>query len=520
MHAFHQATDPTVNNDETQGFEEDELWFNTVSRRLFECDDPATGAAVWIDITAPIAPSTTVVDDRVVLFDGTAGIKTKQGPATGAQLATLIGGGDADPLHMHASAMGDVSGPAGATDDRMAAFDGTTGKLIKQGTKTVTQVADHLDSTSDPHNVTAAQTGAYTTAQVDALVDPTLKAPEAFAPSGSYPITYDGGPVSKGDTFRITAAGTMGGITVNVEDLSFALVDVPGQTDANWHTLESNRDQATETVKGVAEIATQVEADAGTDDARIITAAKLAAVPSLLLVDGTRELTGDLAVTALKKIDGRDLSVDGGKLDGIETGATADQSAAEVPFTPNGDIAATDVQAAIQEVRDDTDTKLAATGGADLWEVRNANNAIFPNTDPANASSRSGLPILEFGIVDDETVDFVLAMSRDYLAGVITTDIDWLSDAIIGAATWGIQFKVLAPGAALDSATFTAQRIANTNTDGTVDGVTRTSITSTQAQAGGVAAGDIFVLRVQRVKSDGADDMSEVAQVLGVIGRQ
>ena len=37
-----------------------------------------------------------------------------------------------------------------------------------------------------------------------------------------------------------------------------------------------------------------------------------------------------------------------------------DQIASEVPFTPDGDIAATDVQAAIEEVRDDTDTKLSA----------------------------------------------------------------------------------------------------------------------------------------------------------------
>lgn len=35
---------------------------------------------------------------------------------------------------------------------------------------------------------------------------------------------------------------------------------------------------------------------------------------------------------------------------GVEAGSTADQSAAEVPFTPTGDIAATDVQAAIAEV--------------------------------------------------------------------------------------------------------------------------------------------------------------------------
>lgn len=40
-----------------------------------------------------------------------------------------------------------------------------------------------------------------------------------------------------------------------------------------------------------------------------------------LLADGTRALTNDMAVTDLKTVDGRDLSVDGSKLDGVETGA-------------------------------------------------------------------------------------------------------------------------------------------------------------------------------------------------------
>lgn len=44
------------------------------------------------------------------------------------------------------------------------------------------------------------------------------------------------------------------------------------------------------------------------------------------------------------------------KLDGIETGATADQVASEVPFTPAGNLASTDVQAALQEL----DTEKAA----------------------------------------------------------------------------------------------------------------------------------------------------------------
>jgi len=65
---------------------------------------------------------------------------------------------------------GDVVGPASATDDRIAAFDGVTGKLIKQGTVTATAVASHLGSTSNPHSVTAAQVGADPTGTAAAAV--------------------------------------------------------------------------------------------------------------------------------------------------------------------------------------------------------------------------------------------------------------------------------------------------------------------------------------------------------------
>lgn len=64
-------------------------------------------------------------------------------------------------------------------------------------------------------------------------------------------------------------------------------------------------------------------------------------------------------VTTGGNVNGRNIGTDGTKLDGIESNATQDQSAAEVPFTPAGDIAANNVQSAITEVRDDTDTKLS-----------------------------------------------------------------------------------------------------------------------------------------------------------------
>jgi hypothetical protein len=42
------------------------------------------------------------------------------------------------------------------------------------------------------------------------------------------------------------------------------------------------------------------------------------------------EMTGNITFSSTQTVDGRDLSVDGSKLDGIESGATADQTAAEI----------------------------------------------------------------------------------------------------------------------------------------------------------------------------------------------
>ena len=42
------------------------------------------------------------------------------------------------------------------------------------------------------------------------------------------------------------------------------------------------------------------------------------------------EMTGNITMSGSQTVDGRDLSVDGAKLDGIESGATADQSASEI----------------------------------------------------------------------------------------------------------------------------------------------------------------------------------------------
>jgi len=69
------------------------------------------------------------VDDRVATFDGTTGkLIQDSGTTVAAIIAAASGAG------------GDVDGPASSVDDRIATFDGTTGKLLQDGGATIAGV--------------------------------------------------------------------------------------------------------------------------------------------------------------------------------------------------------------------------------------------------------------------------------------------------------------------------------------------------------------------------------------------
>lgn len=97
------------------------------------------------------------------------------------------------------------------------------------------------------------------------------------ASTGTFPI--GSAPVAgtkKGDYWYVTVAGTVGGVAFNVGDVIIAKIDSASTSSAaDWVQLEVNRDQATETTLGIAEIATQSEVNTGTDDQRIVTPLKL-----------------------------------------------------------------------------------------------------------------------------------------------------------------------------------------------------------------------------------------------------
>lgn len=139
-----------------------------------------------------------------------------------------------------------------------------------------TAVLDGLDPNPTSNNA------AVTKGFVTGLVDSSMKSPDDFQTDagGNYPTDYKGnGAVAEGDSFYVTdiTNGTaVGGKTVNVGDMLVALVDNPGNTDNNWLIMETNRDQATDSVIGMVELATQAETNTGTDPERVITPLTLA----------------------------------------------------------------------------------------------------------------------------------------------------------------------------------------------------------------------------------------------------
>lgn len=80
--------------------------------------------------------------------------------------------------------------------------------------------------------------------------------------------------VLKGDTYTVTADGLFFAEQVRVGDMLVANVDSAAAL-GDWTVVERNLDQATETVSGYAELATQAETNAGSDDLRIVTPLKL-----------------------------------------------------------------------------------------------------------------------------------------------------------------------------------------------------------------------------------------------------
>lgn len=146
---------------------------------------------------------------------------------------------------------GDVVGPAGATDERIAVYDGTTGKLLKDGGYTIAELASSILSTvrdgvssafDTLAEVAAALAGKLTAASnLSDLTD--ASAARSNLGLGTLAALNSPVPIANGGT---------------------------GATDEAT-AFDALKQAATESYAGVAEAATPAETTAGTDQSRYVT---------------------------------------------------------------------------------------------------------------------------------------------------------------------------------------------------------------------------------------------------------
>ena len=149
---------------------------------------------------------------------------------------------------------------------------------VKDGGITTAKLANVSTDLTTNSQTTAVPTAAAVKSYVDANIGGLGNLEGAWdASSGTFPVgSAPTAGTKSGDYWYVSVAGTTGGVAFNVGDVIIAKINSASTSSAaDWIQLEVNRGQATETVLGLAEIATQTEVNTGTDDQRIVTPLKL-----------------------------------------------------------------------------------------------------------------------------------------------------------------------------------------------------------------------------------------------------
>lgn len=176
--------------------------------------------------------------------------------------------------------------------------------------------------------------------------------------------------------------------------------------------------------------------------------------PQYLLADGSRTLTGSMAVAADKTIDGRDLSVDGSKLDGIAAGANL-----YVHPNHSGDVTSTG----------DGATAIQGIGGKYIYR---ADGTDVPIADGGTGQSTAQLAINALTAVSGATNEHVL--TKDTATGNAIFKVAagggdaYVAKALFDANTFLAAVSDDTPAAV----TVAEQRIVGRKTGGNIDDLT------------------------------------------------
>ena len=196
--------------------------------------------------------------------------------------------------------------------------------------------------------------------------------------------------------------------------------------------------------------------------------------------------------------------------------------AANISNTPNGNIAATTVQAAIDELDTEkaADAAVSKIGKQTIWMPAGA--MVARTTSGAAAGSvetttnKVMLKTLNFDTATVEYVQFAIQMPKSWNEGTVTARFVWSHAATttnFGVA-WALQGVALSDTDAGDAAFGTAVLV--TDTGGTTNSIYVTSDTAAITIAGTPAAQDWVVFQVYRAVADAGDTMAIDARLQGV----
>lgn len=113
------------------------------------------------------------------------------------------------------------------------------------------------------------------------------------------------------------------------------------------------------------------------------------------------QMTGNITMSASETVDGRDLSVDGAKLDAIEANATADQSNAEIKTA--------------YEANSDTNAFTDADHSKLDGIAASANNYVHPNHSGEVTSTADGATVIADNVVDEANLKVDNTPTNDYV---------------------------------------------------------------------------------------------------------
>ena len=342
--------------------------------------------------------------------------------------------------------------------------------------QTAAEIRTLVESASDSNVFTDADHTKLNAIEASADVTDTTNVVAALTAGTNIAIAGDGTISSTDTNTQLTseqvqdivgamvASNTESGITVTYED-SDGTIDfaVASQTDENFTTADHSKLDGIEAGADVTPtwvpdadpsyatltyVSTQISnlidsspaalntlnelAAALGDDANFSTTVTNSIAAKLPLGGGT--MTGNIVMSGSETVDGRDLSVDGAKLDGIEASATADQTASEIRtlvesasdsnvFT-DADHSKLNAIEASADVTDTTNVVAALTAGTN---IAIAGDGTISSTDTNTQLSTEQVQDIvgamvasntETGITvtyedSDGTIDFVVASQTD-----------------------------------------------------------------------------------------------------------